>query len=361
MPSKAWDGRGNPPSHEAAVQWLIANGYPEDRARKLPRLGAGYEKSRGQSKGDYWRNVLETYQKSPQRRTDYQRQLDTERTRGRARTADLDRDGTVDEAEAAIAVGEGNDVMPGSIEDIIASGPGASATDRGAPLLPGGLGGLAGGDFTVENRSHRWGSFETGTERVGPRYHEADILEPMKWSEERRANLQREMLALGLYGDRRVRLGTWTEADQILYGELLTAANVEGRTWYDQLKQWKRVPPVDLLDKVNGGGIQKQTIQITNPVDIRAAGEQVSRSLIGRVDRGFAESAVSGYQAQEIAGQGAVSADQQAGGGGTVTREPSLEAYLQDRMRREQPLEVDGHSFVKTFESFIDMLGPGGG
>ena len=80
MPSKAWDGRGNPPSHEAAIQWLIANGYPEDRARNLPRLGAGYEKSRGQSKGDHWRNVLETYQKSPQRRTDYQRQLDAERT-----------------------------------------------------------------------------------------------------------------------------------------------------------------------------------------------------------------------------------------------------------------------------------------
>jgi hypothetical protein len=133
---------------------------------------------------------------------------------------------------------------------------------------------------------------------------------------------------------------------------------MEGRTWADQLAYWKIVPPTALLAKIKGGQ-NKPTIQVSNPVDIRTTAEKVSQGLTGRVDRGFAEGAVAGYQGQEVAAQQGAIADQQAGGGGTVTQAPSMQGYLEDKLRREQPLEVDGYSFLNAFQTLQQMMGAG--
>lgn len=257
-------------------------------------------------------------------------------------------DGTIDTS----SLGDGGDEFTSELGGIFGTLPSAGGT-RGAPLWPYQLSpDIDQNALTVQDRSSD--GVVRGNKRTGPRYFEADTVAPLKWSPEQRAQLQRAMWKMGLYGKDKVRLGGWSAADQAVFGQLLGAANVDGRRWFEQLAYWKRFPPTELLDQMKE---KKPTLRVTNPIDIRASAENVSRGLTGRVDRGFVDAAPKAYQRQEVGAQQAAIGDQENGGGGTVTDAASTENFLADKLRREKPLEVDGYAFLGAFDSFLDMIG----
>lgn len=264
---------------------------------------------------------------------------------------DTNKDGRISETEAAAA--EGDDDLLGSL-----GLPPLDATlsSKGSPLWPYEVGADTVTGLEVENRAtSRF--FPGASKKVGARYYEADTLEPLRWSPEQRAQMQRSLWQIGLYGDKKVRLGSWSSDDQKAFAMLLTQANVDGREWFEQLAEWKRRPPTELLSTLAGEGKAKPTLQVSNPIDIRTAAEKVSEGLIGRRDRTFVEGAVPALQAQEIGAQRAEIAEAEAGGGGTITAAPGGEAFLADKLRREKPVEVDGYAFLGGFETFLDMIG----
>lgn len=273
----------------------------------------------------------------------------------KASALDTNSDGKISPAEA-----NAGDSILGDLG--IAAGPGAVAASRGAPLLPYQVSdpsALDGVTFQDNSLVGKAAAAATGKKqgRVGVRYYEQDTLTPLQWSPELRAQLQRSLYEIGLYGKDKVTLGSWGAADQAAFSELLSQANVDGREWFEQMAFWRAHPPQDLLSKIAGTQPKKPTFQVSNPIDIRTAAESVSQGLTGRVDRGFVDTSVGGYQQAEKAAQEATYNDQAAGGGGTTTAQPQMQNYLQDRIRREQPLQVDGYSFLNGFDTFLGMVG----
>lgn len=345
-----WNGRGDPPNREAAIEWAISRGVPKAEAQKI---AGGSRRALGTSA----RRIVTEHSAAAQ-----QRRVQERRQTGQSETAiqlDSDGDGTITEEEATSAA-FGDDIFAGLPV------PGEAST-RGAPLWPFDTSGLSDSEIaaiTVEDRDpmaaygRRYRTDIKGPVRIGARYYAADALAPLRWSAERRADLQRLMHGLGLYGDKKIRLGTWTATDQDVFTAVLEWSNVEGVRWQETLAGWKKVGlPPELAEAIESSQPKKPTIQVTNPIDIRQAAQDVSRELTGTRDDAFAMGAVGGFQAQETAAQSAVFADQEGGGGGTVTQAPSMGAFLEDKLRREQPIEVDGYQFVGQFQNFLSMLG----
>lgn len=270
---------------------------------------------------------------------------------------DTNKDGKISAQEAAAGGG-------GLSVDALGVAPIGPGNNRGAPLLPYKI--PTGSDPTqlsFQDNSAVGQAVAAGTGqplgRTPPRYYESDALAPIQWSPELRAQLQRSMYQIGLYGNDKVTLGSWGSEDQGAFAELLKQANVEGRAWFEQLAAWRAAPPVDLLDKIKAAsGPPLHTMTVTNPIDIQAQARATSRQLLGKEDPNFVASSVDPVQQQEIAQQQAQMNDQAAGGGGVVATPAAPANVLEDKLRREQPLAVDGHSFVNQFSQFLHMLGP---
>lgn len=386
-----WDGKGDPPSLKAAIAWLKSQGFTAQQAASLVPTGPGSLRRVGTA-------ARAAAKKAPKSGKVEHRGLGEGLLRGISQVPDeLDRlipgsmpspggggrkapkkgtgttpaaaitdangDGSLVDDIAAAASAEGND----DLAAMLAAGPGAAADDGDAPLWPYDLGGISAAGvqgLTVENKSRTFNSanpFDRSGRigsRIGARYFARDALTPLSWSAESRADLQRVMHSLGIYGDKKVRLGGWTAADQDAFTAVLEFSNVGGTRWQDTLAGWKQagIPP-ELQDRIKSNQPAKPTVQVTNPIDIRSAAQTVSQQLTGAVDRGFVEGSVAPYQGLETAAQRGVYGDQEAGGGGTVTQAPSMGAYMEDKLRREKPLEVDGYQFLGQFEQFLSMLG----
>lgn len=264
---------------------------------------------------------------------------------------DKNGDGRISASEATAAETQSDDEILAGLDLGL---PGATPS-RGAVLLPYDVSDPATLDtLDFENQSAT--RVLPGRERTKARYYEQDTLAPLRWSPEQRAQMQRAMHQIGLYGKRKVRLGSWGAADQAAFAELLVAANVEGRMWFEQLAEWKRRPPVELLEEMAGDTPKKPTIQVSNPLDVRAAAAAVDQELTGGGDIGFAQRQIGAYQAAESGAQMAVYGDQDAGGGGTVVDAPSVEQFMADKLRREKPIDVGAYSFLKSFNVFADMM-----
>lgn len=255
---------------------------------------------------------------------------------------DTNHDGKIS-AQEAKAGGSSDDILSG-----LGVPPPSADASKGPPLFPYDVSDPSEVPLVPDAKSGK---------KIGPRYYEADTLGPLKWSPETRAALQDAMFRIGLYGDNKVTLGSWGADDQAALAELLSEANVEGRTWDQQLAFWKAHPPEALLAKLKSSAAKKPTIQLTNPLDIQNAARQESQNILGRVDRSAVAGAVPDYQAVEKQAQQAAIDDQAAGGGGVVAQPPSLDSYLSDRMRREHPIEADGYSFVNKFDTFRNLIG----
>lgn len=343
-PPKKWNGQGDPPSHEAAIEWMVAQGYPRADVANVPRLGAGFTGNRAA----HYKNLLKSYktrtapgydakvkaEKAKQEAANKAR----EEKRKRGDYVDSDEDGKVSDAEKSVQ----DDSAAAEAE----AGPpsiGAGGNDR--LLLPWEV-----GDDALVPTIY---SKDTG-ERVAARYYTRHAMEPLKWDPPRIAELQDALNAIGLYGSKKAERGTWGKSSIEALTILLEQANVNGRKWRDQLKEWTIRPPVELLESLKGEGA---VIRQSNPTSIRAVARATSKELLGRVDRGFVESSVAPVQAAEVAAGGAYSAAT-AGGGGIVTEPAAAGDILEERLRREKPIEVDGHAFVNQYQNFLKLLGP---
>lgn len=272
----------------------------------------------------------------------------------KASALDTNKDGKISAAEASA----GSAMLGG-----LGYGDAPSAVDstKGAPLLPYQVSDpttLEGLSFQDQSMLGKATSQYTGKPqgRVAARYYEKDTLKPLGWSPELRAQLQRSLYQIGLYGKDKVTLGSWGAADQAAFSELLSQSNVDGREWFEQLAFWKAHPPQDLLQKIAGTEPNKPTFHVSNPVDIRAAAAQADQSTMGGGNLPFVQGAPAAYQPTEIAAQQAVTADQAAGGGGTVTDQASAPEFFADKARREHPVEVGGYSYLKAFDQFANFI-----
>lgn len=408
MADKKWDGKGKPPSRKAAIEWVADQAgvtvaqataampksgtltYAGDKARQIVLVVAkggdggfaggitnaidqgvnirklpspfgtdlpGLNRNGGGGGGN---------KAAPDRQDDP--------AAGTGTAQDINGDGTVSPDEIVAAAGGGDG-------DLLGGFP--TGTDsRGAPLWPykGSEEQLAGlqvqeGGKDAQVKASMAARYAKMTDaqleamgldpeavrgyqgKIGARYYEQDTLEPLKWSAEQRADLQRVMYSIGVYGTSKVKLGSWSAKDQAVYAELLSAANVEGLTWHEMLARWKAHPPEDLLEQIAADGPKRPAIEVTNALDIQQAAKSTAQDLTGGgIGAEFIESAVSPYQGMEAAYQNSAYDMGQAGTGGTVQRPPSVDAYVEDRLRREHPIEVDGHQFLTQFQSFLGML-----
>lgn len=343
---KKWDGKGAPPSRDAAIGWLMQNHLSQRVA----------EEAVGDS--GTLTSVGKRARAAAEARSGRDAQWDAEHPS----------DDPGAQAQAIIDATSDGDVSDDELEAILGEGPGAATDTRGAPLwrYEGSPESLA--TLVVDNKSwqdksvqnaKRGGFGKADQKKTGARYYEQDTLGPLRWSPEQRADLQRVLHGIGIYGDAKIKLGSWTAKDQAAYAELLASANEEGLTWHEMLAQWKRHPPEDILAELKDSGAvsKRPTIQVTNPLDIMQTAKDVSRNLTGEVDRGFVEGTVGPYQGAETASQNAAYSVGEAGNGGTVASPPSVEAFADDRLRRTDPIEVDGYQFLGQFQSLMSMLG----
>jgi hypothetical protein len=320
---RRWDGKGSPDSRGDAIEYLLKAGFTQreaelalpknggksvlgTRARKAIEVKASEEEDRLKEEGI-----------DPKTGDPIEATPDAD---ANLVTPDIDNDGTITPEEAEASVMAADAGVP--LDEFLAGGPGAlaAANPRGAALWPyeGDPEQLAelrvDNNTRVENlsRGPNLGPPEkpmSDTQRMylertqgmmdqqGPRttkarYYERDGLLPLRWSEEQRADLQRLMQNLGLYGESKTRLGTWGAGDQSVFSEVLAQANVAGVTWLELLSGWNRNGlPEDLKAKLDADKPKRPTIQLTNPLDIQQGARDVSQSLIGEVDRNF----VDGY------------------------------------------------------------------
>lgn len=370
----AWDGQGAPPSLDAAVAWFATQtGLNKTQARKYLTTGSGTEfDAKGGNKvggaawwGENTRQMVPRLQKdlaNPLIRAqlvkrgvvgseNQARQLASRMGAQQAQAP------VSDEQAAAVRDATGIDPNAGGLDALIAGGPDAGADAVEDPfLLPYEV--AEPDTFTLPNQSRTgWGRGRDFTvnpmsvpERTAPRYRASALEEPTNWSKEKIAALQREMIAAGAYPKgTQVKLGYWYAEDIEAWGALLTAANVEGRTWRDQIKEWKIRPPTDTQEK-------QPTFRPSNPLDIKEAASGVSQRLTGGGNAAWTQAAVGAWQARERQQFDAeVAAD--AIGGGTVEQLPDINAYLADKMRREMPVEVAGQGFMEGFNVLRSMVG----
>lgn len=363
-----WDGRGKPPSREVAVAWLVEKGGYHSvpaaervvgRSGTLTEVGRRVRGAAGQrsTETETWRD--EWRREHPE--------------------AAAAKPGQPTPQQIKQAAAEG----PDALDALLGSEVGAPTAEdtRGAPLWryegdPEALAKLTVRDTSSTGinqlRGPNWrGEREAlrpdHPSRVGARYFEQDTLEPLKWSAEQRADLQRVLNGIGLYGKKaKIRLGNWTAKDQAVYAELLASANEEGLTWLEMLNKWKRQPPEDILAEINGSGSGEGeraplVVQHTNPIDVQETARDVSHTLIGRDDRGFIAGTPAGYNQLETSAQtAAYNASDPEGGGGTVVDAPSPTAFAADQLRRTHGTEVDSYSTLGAFNEVLRQLGLAG-
>lgn len=352
-----WNGKGKPPSRDVAIGYLALHGNMSATAAKQ-WVG---QKGTLTEAGERVREALQERAARERANIQVQAAQEAESAKQGEPGTDVNSDGTVSATEQALGIPEDE------LSSLIAGGPGEAGDTRGAPLwryegTPEMLDTLevenkSWYDKSVQRAKRGWAA--GSQEKTGARYYQQDTLGPLKWSPEQRADLQRVLHGIGLYGDAKVKLGSWTARDQAVYAELLASANEEGLTWYEMLTQWKRHPPEDLLAELEESGAvsKRPPIQVSNPLDIMAAAKGVSLNLTGEVDRGFVEGTVRPYQGVETAAQNAAYDAGEAGSGATIAAPPSVDAFADDKLRRENPIEVDGYQFVNQFQSLMSMLG----
>lgn len=343
-----WNGKGAPPSKAAAEEYMKAHHVASSEIKDaLAAYDAEFKYDRHPSTakalanlGDQSRNAVTRQRTSSENKAKDAAEPKTRKPATASRSA------------ASAPKGKTKTDANGlpSLEDF------TGTSSHGQPLLPY----TAGADVLAGVKVR---DAHTGKMRA-PRYHELGTLLPVTegWSPEKTAALQQQMLTIGLYGTNKTRLGTWGSADQEAMAALLTEANVTGRTRTEQLHEWMIHPPTpEELGIALGKEKKPATLRLTNPADVRASAETVSQQLLGHIDTGIVNSAASGYNALESSAQTAANDVANSDTGGSSYDAPTPAAYLEDKIRREKPLEVGAHQFLSTWNNFLSLLGPGGG
>lgn len=246
--------------------------------------------------------------------------------------------------------GRAQDAKDQEILDAIRNGPTATTDKSYIGVPPGYTAGkqptVGYGDTLPENPQ--------GQGIRKPRYAEGDELRPANWTPDQIADLQRKMAEAGLLKSK-FRLGYWDGASQQAYSALLAYANQGGRSATDTLNVLRTRPEQgDDTDR------PPLVVKTTSPDDLRGVFRDVSRKLLGRqLGDGEIESYIQAYNSIETQRQ------QQAYNmeptGGTVQGIPAASAYVEERLRKERPIDVKSEEIGSRADEFFSLLGPFGG
>lgn len=191
-----------------------------------------------------------------------------------------------------------------------------------------------------------------------PRYFEGAELRPANWTPDQIADLQKKMAEAGLLKGK-FRLGYWDGASQKAYTALLSYANQSGRTATASLDELRTHPE----QGDDGEGRPPLATKTTSPDDLRNTFRDVTRKLTGfqLPDEELAKY-ISAYNQVELERQRQEYAiTDPEGQGGNVVTIPDPSAYIEERMRKERPVDVGSHEIASRANEFYDLLGSFGG
>lgn len=194
------------------------------------------------------------------------------------------------------------------------------------------------------------------TVSVAPRYFDGDELLPASLSAEDRARIQRDLATAGLLTGK-FRLGYWDAASQKAYAMALAYANQSGKSVRQAIAELKTRPEMGDEEEAR----QPLVPRPTDPDTLRSTFRDTSRKLLGRrlTDQEL-EQYISAYQQVEIQRQTEEynrSAGTTGGVAAPVPLEPGVEAYAEERIRKEKPDEFMAHETEARYQEFLQLLG----
>lgn len=191
---------------------------------------------------------------------------------------------------------------------------------------------------------------------VAPTFFEGAEWTPAGLSPTQRAQLQRDLVGVGLLDDD-FQLGVWDNATRRAYADLLSFANASGiQSEAEAITAYREIVAA-------GGGPardkarQLPTARLTNPTDVRAVLDRTAREVIGRrVNPADIEKAVAAWHTIENAYATDVNADQSTGGGGAIVEPPNLAAWMEERLRAQAPADAQMTDTINRAEQFFSLL-----
>lgn len=180
-----------------------------------------------------------------------------------------------------------------------------------------------------------------------PRYFEGDEFKPAQLGPASIAELQRQMVEAGLLTDS-FRLGVWDSATVAAYRDLLSYANASGLTDRQALLRYRAGEQVGEPERA------PLVIQQSNPEELRRVFRQAVIETLGvGWDRGRIDQAVQAYMAEEARVQREAYDLELTGG--TITNIPSPETFIEERARREEPVEAQVHDTLDFVQQFMSL------
>jgi len=201
---------------------------------------------------------------------------------------------------------------------------------------------------------------ETGSNQVRTTAGE-ELLRFHQMSREERAALQARLFAAGLYSDsyykaknpKMYQPGVADEDSYAAYHKAVRRAVLSGSTIDEILGT-----AAEAGGGAGGTGATRAplTISLTNPTDIHFVANKVGQTVLGRLlTDDELNSITKAFQGQEAASQRA--AYNTGAGGGTSTQAPSAQAFAEQQLKAQHPLEAQGNQFLDTFNSFLGLIG----
>lgn len=239
-------------------------------------------------------------------------------------------------------------------------GAGPPPGDAGTTTGPSPIGVPEG--YTVERTTTT--NFERGGPRLGavttrqtPRYFEGDDWLPATLSVEERAQLQRAMLAAGVYdANDAVRLGLWDATSRKAYRSVLELANGSGLSVGDALRAWSRAAPAEEETTTR----KPLRIRVSDPRDLARLADSTARKVIGRkADPAVVARLAAEYQAVQAGEQRAYYNQEDTGGVTVEARDP--QEFMAERIRQEYGVEAGARDMGLAANAFLEILDEVGG
>lgn len=168
---------------------------------------------------------------------------------------------------------------------------------------------------------------------------------PAVWSIERRAEMQRRLVNIGLLEPGSFAPSRWDAATAAAFKLLLTEANRAGTSYGLILEEYEGLAAQGLLGPSSAA---KRQIQLTSDTDLKEALRDAP-SLIGRQLTSKEESdLVSEFHSLERSAQSETAS--------TVSAAPTFESFVKDKLRTRLPDEYHGTQIGERFEEFTQLL-----
>lgn len=184
-----------------------------------------------------------------------------------------------------------------------------------------------------------------------PHFFDGDEWRPASLPPGQIARLQDLLAGVGLLDE--YRRGYWDANSQKAYREVLEFANASGIG--DEATAIRRIAETGGLGEVTKPRAPL-TVRRSNPLDIKKGADDVARSVLGRKLRDDElPTIISAIQALETQAQTqAYNAD------ATVVEPPSLAAFVEQKLRVDNPVEARTQDELGVGNEFFDLLSGGG-